>query len=157
MAHDRSKSTPQQLASLLGPPLQQLFNAGLRVLNMAEAKAGRLGPQASALGNLLQAAARQAARDPRATVTALATAAISGAGAVLTQLGQRVEPGMTRTLNALQIPTAADLEGLAQRVDALNASVQHLAASRPASKAAPRKRAPARKRKTTRTKRTPPG
>lgn len=154
MAHDRSPPRPRPSRSgWLGAPVHRLFNAGLHALSVAEQQALRAAPGASALGAVLRAAARQRTRNPLATATAAANAVAAGASMVLERLGTLVEPRMSRALNALQIPTAADLQGLARRVEELNASVQHLAASRPpAAKARAPRRAAAGKRAAQRTK-----
>ena len=78
-----------------------------------------IAPTAAALSTVLQTAVRQTARDPLGMAKALASAAAAGAGMALDRAGSVVEPRMTRVLNALQIPTAADLKGLARRVEEL--------------------------------------
>lgn len=149
MADDRINIFPsEQFIRLAGRSTQQAFKAGLALCSLAARQSGRIASGAVASGNRVQSGLLRGMRDPLGAAGAVASAVSLGAMTVLHTLGRVAEPRMTRALNALQIPTAHDVQGLARRVEQLNATVQQLTATRDAAAHAKpgRKRAAARKK-----------
>lgn len=108
----------------------RVWAAGLGVLAVAERQAVRTLDAFARFGEEA-AATRQAQGRPERSLP----------GRMLDKLEEVFDYRVTRALNALQIPTARDIEELSRRVERLNRTVARLdgSASKPAKKAAPRK------------------
>ena len=135
---------------------RSIWLAGLGAFSRAQAEGMRMFETLVKQGEALESKTRQAASDTAAAARGAAKAKVSevknGVGGTWDKLEQVFEARVGRALAKLGVHSQADVERLAQRVDALSDAVNELikasgskVAAKPAKAAAGSRKAPARR------------
>lgn len=148
MAGNDDRNPDEKLARFIAESAQQIYNAGLGALAMAEKEGSKVFETLSKLGATLENRTRQTAGAAEDTVR--------GAKATATETWDKLEEmfelRVARALNSLQIPTARDIAELSTRVDKLARAVEELNRKKPApaqkKKLAPKKKKKSKKKET---------
>jgi poly(hydroxyalkanoate) granule-associated protein len=152
-----------QLASTVKESAQQIWLAGLGAFSKAQEEGGKvfetLVKEGLTIQKRTQSAAEEKLAEASSRMTSMATDLSNKASGQWDKLESIFEDRVSRALKKLGVPTAREIDDLAQRVEELNRTVaamrggdsgagrgtaRKVAAKRPVAKAA-RKRAPARK------------
>ncbi len=164
---DTAEKATSDLSGTVKESAQQIWLAGLGAFSKAQAEGGKvfqaLVKEGLDIQRKTQAAAGEKLSDATSRMATMATELSSKASGQWDKLETIFEDRVARALKKLGVPTAADIDALAARVEELNRTVAALrgggagprttarsaarkapAAKRPVAKAA-RKRAPARK------------
>ena len=129
-------------AKAMGDSSRSIWLAGLGAFSRAQAEGMRMFENLVKQGEALESKTRQAASDTAAAARGAAKAKVTevknGVGGTWDKLEQVFEARVGRALSKLGVHSQADVERLAQRVDALSEAVNELikaSGSRPAAKA----------------------
>lgn len=136
-----NKQPDDKLGRFITESAQQIWNAGLGALSMAEKEGSKLFETLSKLGESLETGTRRTASAANQTVRG----AKSTATDTWDKLEEMFEMRVARALNSLQIPTARDIAELSERVDRLSKSVDALGKKK--SQSGQKKKLAARKKK----------
>lgn len=144
-----AKENPdERLARFIAASAQQIYNAGLGALAMAEKEGSKVFETLSKLGETLENRTRKTASAAEETVRG----ARSTATETFDKLEELFELRVARALNSLQIPTARDIAELSERVEQLAQSVDELSRHKGAptqkKKLAPKKKKKSKKKET---------
>ena len=121
--------TENQLVATVRESAQQIWLAGLGAFAKAQEEGNKMFESLVKEGELIQARTKKVAAEKMAEMAGKATGTWD-------KLEQVFEDRVARALGSLGVPTKADLDDLAKRVDALNASVKALSAKPRKAKAA---------------------
>ena len=142
-----------QLAQSVKDSAQQIWLAGMGAFAKAQEEGGKvfeaLVKEGTSLQRKTQAVAEEKIGEVTGKMSAMAGTVTAKAGQNWDKLEAIFEQRTAKALGKLGVPTAKDVQGLAQRVDELAAAVAKLGKTAPAKKAAvkvaakaPAKRAP---------------
>jgi poly(hydroxyalkanoate) granule-associated protein len=124
-----------QLATTIRNSAQQIWLAGLGAFAKAQEEGAKVFEALVKEGKTLEGRTRKIAEARVSAVSGqwgkAATEATAKAGATWDKLEQVFETRVARALGRLGVPTKRDLEGLAERVEELTASIQKLAQAKP--------------------------
>ena len=137
-----------QLASSVKDSAQQIWLAGMGAFSKAQAEGGKVFEALIKEGTNLQKKTQGLAEDRingvTGKMTAMASDVTAKAGQHWDKLENIFEERVSKALNKLGVPSKKDIDGLIERIDALNAKVgakvgtaaKAAAAKKPAAKAA---------------------
>lgn len=146
----RKKPVPQAAADPAPPTVkdsaQQIWQAGLGAFTRAQAEGSKafeaLVQEGVSIQRKTQAAAEERIAEATSKMTSMATEFSSKATGQWDKLENIFEDRVAKALNKLGVPSAKDVNALMARIDALNETVQQLAASKAPTGKAPSKSTP---------------
>jgi poly(hydroxyalkanoate) granule-associated protein len=161
---DQDQSSSSPLSSTVKESAQQIWLAGLGAFSKAQEEGGRvfeaLVKEGVGLQRKTQSVAEGKLSEASSRMSSMATDLSSKAAGQWDKLESIFEERVSRSLKKLDVPSARDIDALAERIDQLQRTVAGLqgggsagrkpparkaAAKQPAAKTAARKRAPTRK------------
>ncbi|MDD4945126.1 phasin family protein [Rhodoferax sp.] len=133
-----ASQTSADLSGTIKDSAQQIWQAGLGAFMKAQAGGTKafeaLVKEGVTLQRKTQSAAEEKITEAAQKMTSMATDLTSKASGQWDKLESIFEDRVAKALNKLGVPSAQDIDDLMARMDALNASVQQLAALKTAAK-----------------------
>ncbi|MDD2809785.1 phasin family protein [Rhodoferax sp.] len=133
-----ASQTSADLSGTIKDSAQQIWQAGLGAFMKAQAGGTKafeaLVKEGVTLQRKTQSAAEEKITEAAQKMTSMATDLTSKASGQWDKLESIFEDRVAKALNKLGVPSAQDIDALMARMDALNASVQQLAALKTAAK-----------------------
>lgn len=137
-----SKESDAPLTGSIKDSAQQIWQAGLGAFNKAQAEGSKafeaLVKEGARLQRKTQSAAEEKISEASNKMSNMATDISSKASGQWDKLENIFEDRVAKALNKLGVPSAADVNALIARIDALNKSVQKLSVKGVTPKAAPK-------------------
>jgi poly(hydroxyalkanoate) granule-associated protein len=133
---DKQAAGTNNLTGTVKDSAQQIWLAGLGAFAKAQEEGGKvfeaLVKEGMSIQKKTQAVAEERVTEATSKMSAMAETITGRAGQQWDKLEGIFEERVGKAMNKLGVPTSRDIEALAQRIEALNKSVQKLSADKPA-------------------------
>ena len=133
---DKQAAGSSNLTGTVKDSAQQIWLAGLGAFAKAQEEGGKvfeaLVKEGMSIQKKTQAVAEERVTEATSKMSAMAESITGRAGQQWDKLEGIFEERVGKAMNKLGVPTSRDIEALAQRIEALNKSVQKLSAEKPA-------------------------